>query len=213
MQDAVFIPPHHEEVPALMSDLEKFLHNDAIEVPHLIRVAIAHYQFETTHPFLDGNGRIGRLIITLYLIEHGMLSKPSLYLSDFIEKHKGAYYDALTTVRVSNDMLHWVRFFLNAVAETAKQGSETFQAILALRQQVEGKIVTLGRRAENGRRLLMYLYKKPVINGAQVVTLLDVTPRAANGLIQDLVELGILKETTGYKRNRVFTFQAYLELF
>ena len=213
LQDAVFIPPHHEEVPALMSDLEKFLHNDAIEVPHLIRVAIAHYQFETTHPFLDGNGRIGRLIITLYLIEHGMLSKPSLYLSDFIEKHKGAYYDALTTVRVSNDMLHWVRFFLNAVAETAKKGSETFQAILALRQQTEGKIVTLGRRAENGRRLLMYLYKKPVINGAQVVTLLDVTPRAANGLIQDLVELGILKETTGYKRNRVFTFQAYLELF
>jgi Fic family protein len=213
LQDAVFIPPHHDEVAEFMSDLEKFLHNDEIEVPHLIRVAIAHYQFETTHPFLDGNGRIGRLIITLYLIEHGMLTKPSLYLSDFIEKHKGAYYDALTRVRASNDLLHWVRFFLNAIVETAKQGCETFQAILALRHQVEGKIVTLGRRAENGRHLLMHLYKKPVITGTQVAALLDVTPRAANGLIQELVTLGILNETTGYKRNRVFTFQAYLELF
>jgi Fic family protein len=157
-----------------------------------------HYQFETTHPFLDGNGRIGRLIITLYLIEHGMLSKPSLYLSDFIEKHKGAYYDALTGVRALNDLLHWVRCFLNAIVETAKKGCETFQAILVLRQQVEGKIVTLGRCAENG---------------TQVAVLLDVTPRAANGLIQELVTLGILKETTGYKRNRVFTFQEYLELF
>lgn len=213
LQDAVFIPPHQDEVQDLMSDLEKFLHNGAIEVPHLVRIAIAHYQFETIHPFLDGNGRIGRLMITLYLIEHGMLNKPSLYLSDFIEKHKGAYYDALTTVRVSNDLLHWIRFFLNAVAETAKTGSETFQAILALRQAVEGKIVTLGRRAENGRRLLLHLYRKPVINGSQVTTLLDLTPRAANNLIQDLVNLGILQEITGYKRNRIFAFQNYLELF
>jgi Fic family protein len=213
LQDAVFTPPHQDEVAELMSDLEKFLHSETIEVPHLIRVAIAHYQFETIHPFLDGNGRIGRLMITLYLIEHGMLSKPSLYLSDFIEKHKGAYYDALTTVRVSNDLLHWVRFFLNAVVQTAQQGSQTFQAILALRQQVEGKIVTLGRRAENGRRLLLHLYRKPVINSAQVAALLEVTPRAANGLIQDLVALGILLEMTGYKRNRVFAFQDYLELF
>ena len=213
LHDAVFIPPHQDEVPDLMSDLEKFLHNGTIEVPHLIRIAIAHYQFETIHPFLDGNGRIGRLMITLYLIEHGMLNKPSLYLSDFIEKHKGAYYDALTTVRVSNDLLHWVRFFLNAMVETAKTGCETFQAILALRQAVEGKIVTLGRRAESGRRLLLHLYRKPVINGAQVSALLAVTPRAANNLIQDLVALGILQEITGYKRNRIFAFQDYLELF
>ncbi|MGH8556289.1 MAG: Fic family protein [Methylococcales bacterium] len=213
LQDAVFIPPHHEEVPELMSDLEKFLHNDAIEVPHLIRIAIAHYQFETIHPFLDGNGRIGRLMIPLYLIEHGMLSKPSLYLSDFIEKHKGAYYDALTTVRGSNDLPHWVRFFLNAVIQTARQGSQPFQAILVLRQRVEGQIVALGRRAENGRRLMLHLYKKPVINATQATEILDVTPRAANALIQELLTLDILKELTGYKRNRIFMFQEYLELF
>lgn len=213
LQDAVFIPPHHEEVPELMSDLEKFLNNGTIEVPHLIRIAIAHYQFETIHPFLDGNGRIGRLMITLYLIEHGMLSKPSLYLSDFIEKHKGAYYDALTTVRVSNDLLHWVRFFLNAVIQTARQGTQTFQAILALRQRVEGQIVTLGRRAENGRRLMLHLYKKPVINATQATAILEVSPRTANALIQELLTLGILKELTGYKRNRIFMFQEYLDLF
>ncbi|MCK4787302.1 MAG: Fic family protein, partial [Desulfobacteraceae bacterium] len=137
--DAAFVPPHHTEVPDLMSDLEKFLHNATIQVPHLVWIAIAHYQFETVHPFLDGNGRIGRLLIPLYLISKELLKKPTLYVSAHIEKHKVAYYDALTRVREQNDMGHWVRFFMTALRDTALKGRETFQSILSLRQEVLNK--------------------------------------------------------------------------
>ncbi len=213
LQDAVFIPPHQNELDELMADLENFWHNDEIDVPHLIRIAISHYQFETIHPFLDGNGRIGRLLITLYLVSHGMLSKPSLYLSDYFEKNKGAYYDALTTVRASNNLLHWIKFFLVAVITTAEKGQETFKSILALKNEVDGQIVSLGRRAENARNLLMHLYQKPLITANHVAKTLNLAPRASNALLKDMEEIGILKEMTGFKRNRLFVFEKYLRLF
>jgi Fic family protein len=213
LRNAIYIPPAHDEVPELMSDLEKFWHNDQIEVPHLIRVAISHYQFETIHPFLDGNGRIGRLLITLYLISHRILDKPSLYLSDFFERNRGAYYDALTTVRVSGDLIHWIKFFLTAIIQTAEKGQKTFRNILTLRNQVNGKIVSLGRKANNARKLIMHLYQKPVLSGSAISKLLDLTPRAGNALVNDLVRLDILKEITGFKRNRIFSFEEYLGLF
>lgn len=213
LNNAVFIPPHHHDVPDLMSDLEKFWHNESIQVPDLIKIAISHYQFETIHPFLDGNGRIGRLLIILYLISRGLLNKPSLYLSDFLEQHRGSYYDALTRVRASNDLGHWLKFFLTAVIETAEKGKQTFQSILALRNELESKMVTLGRRAENARALLLELYKKPAVSVNDVAGLLGLTHRAANGLVAQFVELGILEEITGYQRNRMFVFRKYLALF
>ncbi len=213
LSDAVFIPPHHEEIQELMSDLEKFWHNEEIEVPHLVRIAISHYQFETIHPFLDGNGRIGRLLITLYLVSHKLLGKPSLYLSDYFEKNKGAYYDALTRVRVSNDLGHWIKMFLVAIVATAEKGKKTFQEILTLRNEVEAQLLTLGRRAKNAQRLLTVLYREPMVNTLTVTKKLKISNVAAHQLVRSMVEAGILVEMTGFKRNRLFQFKRYFDLF
>jgi len=211
--DAAFVPPHHTEVPDLMSDLEKFLHNATIQVPHLVRIAIAHYQFETIHPFLDGNGRIGRLLIPLYLISKDLLKKPTLYLSAHIEKRKGAYYDALTRVRESNDMGQWVRFLMTAIRDTALKGRETFQSILVIRQEVERTTLSLGKRAQNARRLLNHLYRQPFVTPNKVAELLSVTHQTASSLIRNFEELNILKKWEKIGRNQVYVFGRYFALF
>ena len=214
LDDAVYVPPSHHEIGRLMGDLEEFWHSESIQVPHLIRIAISHYQFETIHPFLDGNGRIGRLLIPLYLIRHGLLAKPSLYLSSYIERHRAAYYDALMTVRAPDDLGQWIRFFLVAVRETARQGCDTFEDLLSLRERVEEQITTLGRKAANARTLLTRLYREPYVRSAKnVAEYLDVTPKTARSLLQDLEDLGILEETTGKQRNRRYVFAEYVDLF
>lgn len=213
LTDASFIPPHHDNVPELMGDLEKFWHNEQIVVPHLIRVAISHYQFETIHPFLDGNGRIGRLLIPLYLVNHGLLAKPSLYLSDFFERNRASYYDALMRVRTSNDLIHWVRFFLNGVAQTATKARDTFQRILALRTEVEAKALALGKRAPLARQALNLLYRKPVVSARDLEMALGVSTPTVNSLVKALIEKEILVEVTGLQRGRIYVFQAYLGLF
>ncbi len=213
LSDAAFIPPHQGELPELLSDLEKFWHNEAVNVPHLIRIAISHYQFETIHPFLDGNGRIGRLLITLYLLNKNLISKPALYLSSHFALHKGQYYNALTVVRDSNDMGHWVRFFLVAVRDTAKKGVATLQNIMQLREDVNLRIQRLGLRMHNGARLLEEAYSRPILTVPTISGLLHVTQATANNLVTKFVELGILHEVTGFKRNRQFIFRDYYNLF
>ncbi len=213
LTDAAYIPPHIDDMQDLLDDFEIFLHNKSVHVPHLIRCAIAHYQFETIHPFLDGNGRIGRLFITLYLVSNGLLLKPTLYLSDFFEKNRGQYYDALTRVRESNDIGQWVRFFLQAVVDTAEKGKVTFENILTLHRSIENDLVKLGRRAENARKLMMHLYKAPVITVKQAEKLLCIKYGPANDLIRSLVDMNILEETTGYSRNREFLFKRYIDTF
>ena len=213
LRDAMFIPPHPDTVPELMSDLEKFWHNEAITVPHLVRIAISHYQFETIHPFLDGNGRIGRLMIPLYLVSHDLLTKPSLYLSDFFERNRASYYDALTQVRVANQMIHWVRFFLSGVTETATKGRDVFRQILTLRTEAEQAVLGLGKRTPNARKVLNLLYRKPLIAASNVENALHVSVPTANALIRDLTELGILVEITGQQRWRTYAFERYLALF
>jgi Fic family protein len=213
LNDAAFIPPHHDNVQELMGDLELFWHNEEITVPHLIRIAISHYQFETIHPFLDSNGRIGRLLIPLYLIDHGLLAKPSLYLSSYFERNRASYYDALMQVRVGNDLIHWIRFFLNGIKETATKCRDVFRKILALRTETEQQIQTLGGRASNVRAALDVLYRRPVIAASDLKEVLALSPSTIHMIIKKMIQLGIIKEITGRLRDRIYVFKQYYNLF
>ena len=212
--DATFIPPHQDYVGELMNDLENFIHNEDINVPNLIKIAIAHYQFETIHPFLDGNGRIGRLLITLFLVDKKILTKPLLYLSAYFEKNKSLYYDNLTFVRTKSDMKQWLKYFLVGVIETAEKSSQTLSNILEMKDRFEKKINSeFGRKSQSAMILLQYLLKKPIINVNQVKEETKLSYNAANSLISDFISAGFLKEITGYNRNRVFVFDEYLKKF
>ncbi len=215
LKNAVFVPPHHHHVEALMSDMEKFLHNESIYVPPLIKIAIAHYQFETIHPFLDGNGRLGRLMISLYLTSQKLLERPALYLSDYFERYKTAYVDHLMAVREGNHMREWLVFFLFGVEETARSSINVFKRILEIKERVEREVLPRfsHRRQENAQKLVQFLYSRPVIDVKSVETLLDTTPSTAGALIQDMIKHDVLREITGQRRNRLFLFEDYLSLF
>ncbi|MFZ2172115.1 MAG: Fic family protein [Methylococcaceae bacterium] len=213
LADAVFIPPHQDSVNDLMGDLEKFLHNQNNPVPPLVKIGIAHYQFETIHPFLDGNGRIGRLLITLFLVSNQLLHKPTLYLSDFFEQNKTLYYDNLTRVRTHNDLTQWLKFFFEGVRSTSENSIQTFKNIIALRSEVEHKIMSLGKKQALAKSFLQYLYSKPITDAGDVAEALAINVSTALRLIDDFIKLNILIEITGFKRNRAFAFDDYIKLF
>lgn len=213
IKDAQFIPPHHQHVPQLLTDLEKFLNKDDETMPLLLKAGIAHYQFETIHPYLDGNGRVGRLLIILYLIQKKMLDRPVLYLSQFFNEHRREYYDALDVVRSKDDLEQWLKFFLVGVSETAKRATDTLQLIMQLRVRDQEKILQLGKRAPKAGRLIEHLYRKPIISVNDAAEELSVTPQAANALVGELTNLKLLREITGFSRNRLFAYDDYLKLF
>lgn len=213
INDAIFIPPVHNSVPELMSDLEKFLHNEEIFIPELLKIGLVHYQFETIHPFLDGNGRVGRLLIPLYLVSKGILKKPILYLSDFFEKNRKLYYDNLTLVRDKNSLSQWFKFFLVGIIETAQNGITTFDNILQLQKTVESNIQKLGSRAANAKKIVDYLYNNPIINAEKVSEKAEISMPSAYRLIADLEKLDILEEVTGSQRGRVYVHENYIKLF
>lgn len=211
--DASYVPPPHAEVPRLLGELENFLHCDD-GLPLLVKIALAHVQFETIHPFLDGNGRVGRLLITFLLTERGVLHKPVLYLSHYFRQHRQAYYEHLQAVRERGDWEAWLAFFLQGVIEVAGEATETARRIQLMRERHRLAITDrLGRAAGNGHRVLESLFDRPIVTVADVRETTGTTYAAANNMVARLVELGILVEMTGYARNRRFRYEPYVRLF
>lgn len=210
---AVYVPPPHTEVVECLSDFEKFINNEKIDTPDLIKIAILHYQFESIHPFLDGNGRIGRLLIPLYIQSKGMLEKPCLYISDYIERNKDTYYDMLTRVRTRNDMIGWIKFFLEAVIETSKTAKEKFRNVVEFTMEMDKTIIELPIKTENAKKVIDLLYDEPVLTRNKMSEITGIKLTTINGIVNALLDKRIITETTGYSRNQIFAFEKYINLF
>ena len=213
ISDATFIPPIHSSINEFISDLEIFANDEISPLPDLVKIAIIHYQFETIHPFLDGNGRVGRLLITIYLVSKGILKQPILYLSDFFEKNRILYYDNLMRTRTHNDINQWLKFFLTGIIETAKKGVTTFDGILQLQKSLEEKLKSFGNRNMDARKVVDYLYTQPIIEVTKVEELLQKSSVTAYKLLADLERLDVIKEISGAQRNKLYVFKDYLDLF
>lgn len=213
LKTAQFVPPPPGAVLDALSNLEIFLHDDD-DLPYLVKIGLAHAQFETIHPFLDGNGRMGRLLITFLLTHQGILSKPVLYLSHYFKQHRTDYYAHLQAVRDRGDWESWLAFFLRGVIEVSAEATETARRILALREEHRAAIAgNLGRTAGNGHTVLEALFERPIVTVAQVQEIIGTSLPPANRLVAQLVELGILEEKTGKSRNRKFRYEPYVALF
>ncbi len=213
LNEATFVPPPPHEVANALGALETFLHADD-GLPLLLKVGLAHVQFETIHPFLDGNGRVGRLLITFLLCEKGVLHKPVLYLSHYFKRHRQRYYELLQATRDEGDWEAWLEFFLQGVAEVSVQAAETARRILALREDHRSAIAAnLGRAGGNGHIVLEHLFVRPIVSVNEVKELIGTTYPAANTLVEKFVEIGILEEITGQARNRKFRYSPYVRLF
>ncbi|MCL6556890.1 MAG: Fic family protein [Burkholderiales bacterium] len=213
LADATFVPPPPHEVPQALSDLERFLH-DGGGLPPLVQVGLAHAQFETIHPFLDGNGRMRRLLIAFLLTEKRLLSKPVLYLSHYFKQRRSEYYERLQAVRDAGDWEGWLAFFLDGVIEVSQQATHTAAAILRMREDYRARITEhLGRAAANGQRVMDRLFDHPIVSVATVREWLGLTPAGANQIVARLETIGLLREITGYARNRRFRFEPYVRLF
>ena len=196
-----------------MGDLEKFIHNETINVPHLIKLAMLHYQFETIHPFLDGNGRVGRLIITLYLVDNGLLSKPALYLSDYLERNRDTYYRHLTDIRERNEMIPWIKFFLKGVIITSENAKNTFIRIIELQKEIETRLLKFGSRAEKINTIINAFYENPILSVKDIVLKTGIPDKTVRNLLGLMLEDNLIKEMTGYERNKLFIFEKYFNLF
>jgi Fic family protein len=209
--DASFVPPPPHEMLKAMGDLEKYLHKDN-GIPILVRCALIHAQFETIHPFLDGNGRIGRLLITHYLCASGLLKKPILYLSLFFKRHRVEYYDKLNAVRHEGGWEDWTRFFLRGIIETCAQATTAAERIMALYRKHYRVLIEKDAASALTLRLLEYLYAKPILSVNDVIELLKVTKTTANTLMNQFERFGFVNETTGQQRRRLFAYKEYLHI-
>ena len=213
LTSARFVPPPPAEMRDALGALETFIH-DGSELPVLIKVALVHAQFETIHPFLDGNGRVGRLLITFLLCETGILKRPLLYLSHYLRRHRSEYYDRLQAVRDRGDWEGWLRFFLEGIRVVAAEATETARQLITLREEHRELVMrSLGRRADNGLRLLESLYPAPFVDIRDAGQRVGLSHSKANSLVQAFAALGLLVEITGRKRDRLFIYDPYVALF
>ena len=212
LTEAAFVPPPPHEMMAALSDLEAFLHAD-VDLPTLVNVGLVHAQFETIHPFIDGNGRVGRLLITFLLCQRKILRQPLLYLSLYLTRHKPEYYERLMAIRDYGDWEGWLKFFLQGVAEVANQATDTARRILQLREEHRDFVSQHIRGSANGLRLLDFLYQRPVVSVGLVTRELAVSNPTANKLVNQFNNAGLLVEITGRQRNRLFSYGSYLSLF
>ena len=211
LRNARFIPPNPEDMVQAISDLEIYINSDD-RLDQLIRAALIHYQFETIHPFLDGNGRVGRLLITLYLMEKGVLTTPVLYISYFLKKNRIEYYDRLSEVRRNGNYEQWVKFFLQAIYESAEDAILTIDKLTALHDKNIKAIEGIGRAAKTAKRLFFYLEGNPIIEIQKTSTALGITFKTISDSVRRLSEMGILKQSSGDLRNRTFSYADYLDI-
>lgn len=211
LKNARYVPPSPDDMPDAMSDLEKYINTDD-ELDVLIRAALIHYQFETIHPFLDGNGRIGRLLITLFLMEKKVLTTPALYISYFLKKNRVEYYDRMTEVRTKGNYEQWVRFFLQAIMESAEDAIATIDELIVLHNANAAVISRLGRAAKNAMLVFNYLESNPIIEIRKTAEALGITFNTASGAVNRFVDAGILVQTSDTNRNRSFAYEAYLNI-
>jgi len=212
IQTAKFVPPPHNEVMSLMANIEDYMHDDSL-VPMLIKIGLIHAQFETIHPFLDGNGRIGRLLITFYLCQQGVLRKQLLYLSDFFKEHRQDYYDNLNNFRRNDDIEGWLKFFMEGIINTSEKSVDTARQIRELRDEDLNKVAGMGKSSEKSVALLKALYRTPIVRIKDIERIASISNPNALLLVDKFVKTGILQELTGQKRNRVYSYQNYISKF
>ncbi|MBN2652604.1 MAG: Fic family protein [Spirochaetales bacterium] len=210
---ARYIPPHDRFLADLMGDLESFINNEKLQIPHLVKIAIVHYAFETIHPFLDGNGRVGRLLITLYLVGSEVLSRPVLYLSDFLEKNRDEYYSRLSKVREENDISQWIKFFIRGVIATAESTKGTFVRIIDLQSEISALLPKFGRRSDKINLIINTFYEFPIMNIKDLVERTGIPDKTMRNLIFLMEESLLIKEFTGSQRNKLYIFDKYVKIF
>lgn len=210
---AVYVPPLVEDLNNCLTDLELFINNEKIDTPELIKIAIIHYQFESIHPFLDGNGRIGRLLIPLYLQSKKYLDNPCLYISFFFEKNRDLYYQKLNNVRTNNDIIGWIKFFLEGIIETAKIAKEKFKNVVELTKKIDGKLTELNVKFDNAKKVMDYFYNEPYSSRKKLADALGMPDSTVNGVVNELKRVNIIKETTGFSKNQIFVFSEYVNIF
>lgn len=213
IENAEYVPPPYTEIEECLADFEEFANNEEIDTPHIVKLAILHYQFETIHPFLGGNGKIGRMIIPFYMKSKGMLNKPCLYLSEYLEKNKDRYFEELMNVRDKNNIIDWIKFFLESVIQTAKLTEKRFEKLSKFYDEIENLALDLPVKPENAFRVINVLFEEPIIDRTKLGELAGVKEGTMRTIINSLTEMGVIDKINGNDKSKIIVFKEYMDIF